>query len=39
MDAPADTTQARSLTHFCHLLLTTLRSFVLPREAHARLAK
>lgn len=39
MDAPADTTQARSLTHFCHLLLTTLQSFVLPREIHVRLAK
>ena len=39
MDAPADTTQAHSLNHFCHLLRTTLQSFVLPHEVHARLAK
>jgi hypothetical protein len=39
MDAPVDTTQAHCLNHFCQLLLTALQSFVLPREAHARLAK
>jgi hypothetical protein len=39
MDAPADTTQAHCLNHFCHLLFTALQSFISPREAHARLAK
>jgi hypothetical protein len=31
MDAPADTTQAHSLNHFCHLLRATLQSFDLPQ--------
>jgi hypothetical protein len=35
MDAPADTTQARSLNHFCHLLHTRCSR----SSCHARLMR